>query len=209
MRRVLIALVSAVLLGGVALTTVASAHEGGEDLHYVAKATSVDKSDMGDSGKRVVVNFDLFDHDHDGDGDNGDTDASGYTAQDHGSDEPVGHGVAVCVTADVDEGVLCLGNIMVEDGQISSQGIIHMHSHEAAGADGDHHSVLLPITGGSGRFVGAAGELEISHAGGHGDGGDTGMHALGVTPADHGGGNDDGEGGKGHHGLHLTFHLDD
>lgn len=205
MRRVLIALVSAALLGGVALTTVASAHEGGEDLHYIAKATSVDKSDVGDEGKRIVVNFDLFEHDHEGNGE-GETEASGYTAQDHGGEEPVGHGVAVCATADAAEGVLCWGNIMVEDGQISSQGIIHVHSHEAAGADGDHHSVMLPITGGSGRFVGAAGELEISPAGGHGENGAE-MHALGMTPADHGGeaGNKD----AGHHGLHLTFHLED
>src|SRR5688500_15717963 len=44
MRRVLVALASAVLLGGVALTTVASAHEGGEDLHYLAEATSFEHS---------------------------------------------------------------------------------------------------------------------------------------------------------------------
>ncbi|MGH9035859.1 MAG: hypothetical protein ACRD0O_08840, partial [Acidimicrobiia bacterium] len=121
MRRVLVALASAALLGGVALTTVASAHEGGDDLHYVAQATSFEHSELGDGGKQIVVNFDLFEHEHDGE----------YTTQDHGEKEAAGHGVATCVTANVDEGVLCTGNIMVADGQISSQGIVHVPSHHA------------------------------------------------------------------------------
>ena len=209
MRRFLIAVVSAALLGGLALTTVASAHEDGEDLHFIARATSVEKSDLGDDGKQVVVNFDLFEHDHEKNA-GGHTEGSDYSAQDHPAQEPVGHGVAVCVAADPSEGVLCSGNIMVDDGQISSQGIIHVRSHKATGDDGKgHHSVMLPITGGSGEFTGASGEVEISHAGhGHGHGGghgDTEMHALGMAPAGHGG-----KKGHGHgHGLHLTFHLED
>jgi len=208
MRRVAIAFVSAALLGGVIFTNVASADHGGEELHYLARATSFEKSDLGDGGKQVVVNFDLYEHDHDGD-----AETQGYTPQDHPGKEKAGHGVATCVTADMAEGILCTGNIMVADGQISSQGIIHMHSRPAAD-DGSHHamgqgaesggkhSVRLPITGGSGGFIGAAGEVEISHAGGHAKGGSH-MQALGMAPdnqgADHGGG--------GHHGLHLTFHL--
>ena len=201
MRRVVLALASAALLGGVALTTVASAHEGGEDLHYIAEATSVEKSDLGDDGKQIVVNFDLFEHEHEAG-----AETQQYTPQDHTGEEKAGHGVATCVTANMDEGVLCTGNIMVADGQISSQGIIHVHSHEAAGHDEGEHSVMLPVTGGSGRFVGAAGELEISHAEGHaeGDAGDgtSHMQALGMT-LDHAGAH-----GAGHHGLHLIFHLE-
>jgi hypothetical protein len=212
MRRVLVALASAALLGGVALTTVASAHEGGEDLHYVAEATSFEHSKLGDGGHQIVVNFDLFEHDHGGDG----ATEQQYTPQDHSGAESVGHGVATCVTANKDEGVLCTGNIMVDDGQISSQGIVHVPSHHAANApEGKSHSVMLPITGGSGRFIGAAGEVEISHEG-HKESAGSGtepsapsaLRALGMAPADHGGGG--GGGGKhggGHHALHLIFHL--
>jgi hypothetical protein len=208
MRRVLVALASAALLGGVALTTVASAHEGGDDLHYVAEATSFEHSDVGDGGHQIVVNFDLFEHDHGGDGGT----QQEYTPQDHGAQESVGHGVATCVTANMDEGVLCIGNVMVDDGQISSQGIVHVPSHHAANAgEGEGHSVMLPITGGSGSFIGAAGELEISHEG-HGQSADSAapsapsaMRVLGLTPADHGGGG--GKHGGGHHTLHLIFHL--
>jgi hypothetical protein len=198
MRRVVIALASAALLGGFALTTVASAHSGGEDLHYIAEATSFEKADLGESGKQVVVNFDLFEHHHDaGAG------TQQYTPQDHTGAETAGHGVATCVTANMDEGVLCTGNIMVADGQISSQGIVHMHSHKAASANGGEHSVMLPVTGGSGRFIGAAGEVEISHGEAEGGGGTSEMHALGMIPVDHGAG---GHGGR-HHALHLIFHL--
>jgi hypothetical protein len=202
MRRVVIALVSAALLGGVALTTVASAHSGGQDLHYIAEVTSFKHSDLGPGpGSRlVVVNFDLFEDNHEGG-----AETQQYTPQDHTGEEKAGHGVATCVTADMAEGTLCTGTIMVADGQISSQGIIHMHSHEAAGHDGGEHSVKLPVTGGSGRFIGAAGEVEISHAEGgeSGEGGGTSeMHAMGMTPDDHGG-----DHGSGHHTLHLTFHL--
>jgi hypothetical protein len=215
MRRVLVALASAALLGGVALTTVASAHEGGDDLHYLAEATSFEHSAVGDGGKQIVVNFDLFEHEHDGDAASED-----YTTQDHGGKEPAGHGVATCVTANADEGVLCSGNIMVADGQISSQGIVHVPSHHAANEHGESHSVMLPITGGSGGFVGAAGEVEISHEGkkksaGSGTGAASGMSALrvlGMVPADHGGaegghGGAEGGHGGGHHTLHLIFHL--
>jgi hypothetical protein len=212
MRRVLVALACAALLGGAALSTVASAHEGGEDLHYLAEATSFEHSEIGDDGHQIVVNFDLFEHHHD----EGATQQSQYSAQHHTGEEPVGHGVATCVTANVDEGVLCSGNIMVDDGQISSQGIVHPHSHHAANAgEGESHSVLLPITGGSGQFVGAAGEVEISHEGSDqsGEAGSNGastmsmpspIRALGMTPANHGGG---GDGHGGHHMLHLIFHL--
>lgn len=208
MRRVLVALASAALLGGVTLSSVASAHEGGEDLHYIAEATSFEHSDLGDDGHQIVVNFDLFEHEHNGDGD-----MQQSTPQDHTGGEKAGHGVATCITANPDEGVLCSGNIMVSDGQISSQGIVQVHSHHAAGEDGDSHSVLLPITGGSGDFVGAAGELEISHEGheenGEGEtssmGSANGMHALGMIPAHHGG--NGGSHGGGHHTLHLIFHL--
>ena len=202
MRRVAIAIVCAALLGGVALTTVASAHEGGEDLHYVAKGTSFEKTDLGAGGKQVVVNFDLYEHHHDGD-----AATQGYTPQDHGGEEKAGHGVATCVTANMAEGVLCTGNIMVADGQISSQGIIHIPSHKATdhGAEGgEKHSVMLPITGGSGRFVGAAGEVEISHGESDAGSGTSHMKALGMTPADHGANG----GGGGHHALHLIFHLE-
>ncbi|MGH9040695.1 MAG: allene oxide cyclase barrel-like domain-containing protein [Acidimicrobiia bacterium] len=219
MRRVLIAVLSAALLGGVALTTVASAHEGGEDLHYVAKATSYEKTDLGSGGKQLVVNFDLFEHAHDGD-----AEAPEYSTQDHGEAAAVGHGVAICVTANPGEGILCTGNIMVDDGQISTQGIIHIPSHSAASADGDSHPVMLPITGGSGRFVGASGELEISHAKteepaeepeadapeapeGGGDDGSAPMRAFGMAPADHP--PSDGGGHGGGHALHFTFHLAD
>jgi hypothetical protein len=210
MRRVLVALACAALLGGVALSTVASAHEGGEDLHYLAEATSFEHSEVGDGGHQIVVNFDLFEHHHD----EGATQQSEYSAQHHeGGEEPVGHGVATCVTANVDEGILCTGNIMVADGQISSQGIVHIPSHHAANhEEGESHSAMLPITGGSGSFVGAAGELEISHEG-HEEsaGSETGaassmsaLRVLGMTPAHHGGG---GEHGGGHHTLHLIYHL--
>jgi hypothetical protein len=209
MRRVLVALASAALLGGVALTTVASAHEGGDDLHYIAKATSFEHSRLGDGGGQIVVNFDLFEHEHDGD-----MESQEYTTQDHGAEEKAGHGVATCITANHDEGILCTGNIMVDDGQISSQGIVHVPSHHATSDDGESHSVMLPITGGSGSFVGAIGEVEISHEG-HSESADSetmatsGMSALrvfGMVPADHGGG-DGGHGGGGHHALHLIFHL--
>ncbi len=214
MRRVLVAMACAALLGGVTLTTVASAHEGGEDLHYIAEATSFEHSDLGDDGHQIVVNFDLFEHEHNGD-------MQQYTPQDHSGEEKAGHGVATCVTANADEGVLCSGNIMVADGQISSQGIVHVHSHHAANEDGESDSVLLPITGGSGDFVGAAGELEISHEGdeesAEGETNSTstgsahGMHALGLIPFYHGGNGEgdhaEGDHGGGHHTLHLIFHL--
>ncbi|MGH9283309.1 MAG: hypothetical protein ACRD0S_10295 [Acidimicrobiales bacterium] len=206
---------SAALLGGVALTTVASAHEGGDDLHYLAKATSFEHTELGDDGHQIVVNFDLFEDDHGEEG----TQQQQYTPQDHGDgDEAVGHGVATCVTANADEGVLCSGNIMVDDGQISSQGIVHVPSHHAADAgegegEGESDSVLLPITGGSGSFVGAAGEVEISHEG-HEESADSEASApssmsafriLGMIPADHGDGG--GKHGGWHHALHLIFHL--
>jgi hypothetical protein len=214
MRRVLVALACAALLGGVALSTVASAHEGGNDLHYLAEATSFEHSEVGDDGHQIVINFDLFEHHHD----EGGTQQSQYSAQHHDGEESVGHGVATCVTANVDEGILCTGNIMVDDGQISSQGIVHIPSHHAANAEGDgeSHSVMLPITGGSGEFVGAAGELEISHEESSDESADAetsgastmsalnAMRALGMTPAHHGGG---GDGHGGHHMLHLIFHL--
>ena len=214
MRRVLIAMTCAALLGGVALTTVASAHDGGEDLHYVAQGTSFEKTDLGTGGKQFVVNFDLFEHEHEGD----------VETQDHGGATAVGHGVAICVTANPGEGILCTGSIMVDDGQISSQGIIHIPSHKAANAEGGSHSVMLPITGGSGRFVGASGELEISHAESKEapaeepstgeppsdeppmDDGTSEMQAFGLAPADHPSGGDDHAGG---HALHFTFHLAD
>lgn len=190
MRRILSIVVPAALLAGLGLTTVASAHEGGEDLHFVAKPTSFEKGDLGDAGKQFVLNFDVFEHHHD-------NNTAQSTPLDHDTGGRAGHGVATCVTAEPGGGALCSAAIELEDGQLSVQGVIHRHSHQAAGHNGGHGSITLPVTGGSGKFFGAAGEVEAEHGGGDGD-----HHASAFTPADH----EDGR--RHHHAIHLTFHLE-
>lgn len=188
MRRILSIVVPAALLVGLGLTTVASAHDGGEHLHLVAKPTSFEKGDLGDGGKQFVVNFDVFEHHHD-------TNTSQLAPQGHNGESRAGHGVATCVTSQMGEGALCSAAIELEDGQLSVQGVIHRHSHQAAGHEGGHGSITLPVTGGSGKFLGAAGEVEAERQGGDGQ-----HHAMAFTPADR----EDGH----HHAIHLTFHLE-
>lgn len=183
MRRVLPILVSTALLGALGLSAVASAHGDGDHMHFIARPTSVEKSDIGSgSGKQIVMTFDVFEHHHDGK----------TSAQDHDAGERAGHGVTTCVTSDSDHGVLCSGSVELDEGQLSASGVVHHHSD-------DQDSVKLPVTGGSGRFFGAAGEVEVSHA----DDSDPNEPSDGaVQHADHDGGD------MGDHEIHLTFHLE-
>ena len=192
MRRVSAALIPAVLLVGLGLSTVASAHDGGEHLHFIAKATSFEKIDLGDKGRQVVVTFDVFEHHHE-------NDTAQVTPQDHREEGRAGHGTGTCVSADPGEGALCSASIELDEGQLSMQGIVHVHSHRAADHNGDHGSITLPVTGGSGKFFAVAGEVKISHAGKDSDGHDH-TAAFAASPSDHTADPKD-------HVLHLAFHL--
>lgn len=192
MRRILLAILATAVVGGIGLSTVASAHGDGDHLHFVAKATSVEKADLADGGKQIIVAFDVFEHDHD--------DAAQYSAQDHTDEARAGHGSATCVSADREAGGFCSAALELDEGQLAVQGVVHHHSHGASSHDGGHQALMLPVTGGSGKYFGTSGEVEVTHADGHGNG--HSAMAFEASP-------DDQNGKDGHgHALHLAFHLE-
>jgi hypothetical protein len=201
MRKFLVLAASLMVIGAfTAATPAAWADHGVDELVVIGEITDFEKTDNGEEGlsedDEFAIAYDLFDEDGEevgaGDGscvltkvEKKSKDKHSHSAQDHGK----GHGHDhPSFEAD------CEAIFELDDGDIEVAGTVTDEDFK----DG---SIVLDITGGSGDFDDAEGEVEIEPLDGHGHG-----HGRGHShsAAGHDGGKDGGK-HKGDHKFKATF----
>lgn len=150
MRNLRILIASGLMVGGLVSSSPAAWARSSDDFTLTGKITDFDKEDRGEKGPskgdELSLAYDLFDR-----------------------GDKAGEGSGSCVLVEVDRDehkftAYCRGLLDLEDGAITMAGKITEDDFQGDG-------VALPITGGTGDYKDAEGEVRFEHGGGDGHGG--------------------------------------